>query len=157
MATMMADPDSAGNSFARIPSGIVTSSVDSFLTFCRVEKGLARNSLDAYGLDLRHFASFCRDHQNADLETIQKYLDELYRSGLSARSVARRLTAIRTLYDFLLREGKIESDPVRLLPLPRQQSSLPKFLSTSQVDALLAAPDRKHSRGLRDYAMLQFL
>jgi len=93
----------------------------------------------------------------ADLVTVQAYLDTLYRDGLSPRSIARRLTSIRSLYDFLLREGRIQSDPVRLLPLPRQQSTLPTFLSAEQVDKLLCAPEADTPKGLRDRAMLQFL
>ncbi|MBC8168092.1 MAG: site-specific tyrosine recombinase XerD [Bryobacteraceae bacterium] len=140
-----------------IPAAALTASADAFLTFCRIEKGLAKNSLDAYGRDLRHFAAFCVGEQQADVTTVQRYLDQLYSTGLSPRSIARRLTTIRNLYDFLLREGKIDADPIRLLAMPRLPATLPKFLSTAQIDLILDAPDASQARGIRDRAMLQFL
>jgi integrase/recombinase XerD len=132
-------------------------STDSFLCYCRTEKGLAQNSLLAYERDLRHFAEFCSDFQQVDTGSIQRYLDSLYRAGISPRSVARKLTAIRCLFDFLLREGRIDSDSVRLMPMPRQWSSLPKFLTFGQVDQLLEAPPVDNPRGQRDRAMLHVL
>lgn len=135
----------------------LAASVDAFLAFCRIEKGLAPNSLSAYGRDLRHFSAWCSELETVDLPEIRRYLDTLVMQGLSARSRARKLSALRNFYDYLLREGRIGADPVRLLPLPRQESTLPKFLSTKQVDDLLAAPEPGTPRGLRDRAMLQVL
>ncbi|MBC7926069.1 MAG: site-specific tyrosine recombinase XerD [Bryobacteraceae bacterium] len=88
---------------------------------------------------------------------MQAYLDGLLAAKLSSRSVARRLTTIRNLYDFLHREGQISSDPVRLIPLPRHESTLPKFLTMEQVDILLETPPPDTLRGIRDRAMLQLL
>jgi integrase/recombinase XerD len=136
---------------------VVAAATESFLAFCRLEKGLAQNTLLAYGRDLRHFAGFCASSGEVSTTAVQHYLDSLYSAGLSPRSVARKLTAIRSFFDFLLREGRIDSDPVRLLSMPRQWKTLPKFLSVGQVDALLLAPDSSEPRGIRDRAMLQFL
>jgi integrase/recombinase XerD len=130
---------------------------DSFLTFCRLEKGLSANTLLAYGRDLRHFSDFCGTASEIGTEIVQRYLDSLYSAGLNPRSVARKLTAIRNFFDFLLREGRIDSDPARLLSTPRQWKTLPKFLSLREVDALLAAPDATEARGCRDRAMIQLL
>jgi integrase/recombinase XerD len=157
LAPMKGGPTEFESEPGAIPTGILDASVDSFLTFCRLEKGLAPNSLDAYRRDLRHFAAFCRDYPNTDVHTVQLYLDSLYARGLAPRSVARRLTAIRNLYDFLLREDRIQGDPVRLLPMPRQQTTLPSFLNGTQVDLLLDVPHVDDPRGVRDRAMLQFL
>jgi integrase/recombinase XerD len=140
-----------------ISTGLLGAASEAFLTFCRLEKGLAQNSLLAYGRDLRHFTEFSAAFAQANAATVQQYLDSLYAAGLTARSVARKLTTIRTFFDFLLREGRIDSDPVRLLSTPRQWKTLPKFLSIGQVDALLLAPDMGSPRGIRDRAMLQFL
>lgn len=142
---------------AGIRATLLSSATESFLTFCRLEKGLAVNTLLAYGRDLRHFTDFCSSFSEVNAAIVQQYLDSLYKAGLTARSVARKLTTIRTFFDFLLREGRIDSDPVRLLSSPRQWKTLPKFLSIGQVDALLLAPDAASPRGLRDRAMLQFL
>lgn len=135
----------------------LSASVDSFLTFCRVEKGLAPNSVDAYRRDLSGYLQFCRNRSDSDAANVQNYLDSLYQAGLAPRSIARHLTTIRNLYDYLLKEGRIESDPVRLLLLPRRPSTLPSFLSVDQVELLLNTPALDTPRGIRDRAMLQFL
>ena len=141
-----------------MPAGRLPAAVDAFLSFCRLEKGLAPNSLDAYRRDLRHFSAWCAEQKaDADPAAIQQYLDFLRTNGISARSIARKLTTLRGLFRFLQSEGRIEADPVRLLASPRQWSTLPKYLNITQVDALLAAPAADSARGLRDRAMLQFL
>jgi integrase/recombinase XerD len=138
-------------------ANLVGAAAESFLTYCRLEKGLAQNTLLAYGRDLRHFAAFCDACGDTGAAAVGSYLDSLYSAGLSPRSVARKLTTIRSFFDFLLREGRIDADPVRLLSMPRQWKTLPKFLTVGQVDALLVAPDPADPRGIRDRAMLQFL
>lgn len=138
----------------------VTAAVASFLDFCRVEKGLARNSTDAYGRDLAKFVSWSRDNAGGGIpgsEQIREFIDSLYRSGLAARSIARHLTALRNLYQFLLRESVIASDPTTLLALPKQWQNLPKYLNTEEIGRLLAAPDPERPEGLRDRAMMELL
>lgn len=148
----MAEPSAGG-----VPGDTLAASIDSFLNYCRVEKGLAQNSLLAYGRDLRQFAQFSGHSENVDDIGVQRFVDSLYRGGISARSIARKLTAIRCLFDFLLREGRLESDSVRLMPMPRQWTTLPKFLGPDQVDKILEAPPADTPRGIRDRAMFQFL
>jgi integrase/recombinase XerD len=146
-----------GDASGALDPAALKAAIDSFLTFCRLEKGLAQNSLLAYRRDLRHFAEFSTELDAVDALAVQKYLDSLYSAGLTARSIARKLSAIRTLFDFLLREGRIDTDDVRLIPTPRQWQTLPRFLTVEQVDSLLKAPDLSTARGVRDCAMLQFL
>jgi integrase/recombinase XerD len=141
----------------RVTGAFPAGSPDAFLAYCRIEKGLAPNTLQAYAYDLQHFSAFAAEADTPASVTVQAYIDSLYRGGMSPRSVARRLTSLRLFYGFLLAEGRIAEDPVRLLPLPRQWKTLPKYLSTDQVDALLRAPDPSTPKGLRDRAMLQFL
>jgi integrase/recombinase XerD len=131
--------------------------VAEFLTFCRIEKGLSRNTLSAYRTDLQRFSGLCAVHAEPPAEVIHKHLDSLSEAGLSPRSIARHLTTIRNFYEYLLQEGKVQSDPIRNIPLPRQWQTLPKYLSLEQVDALLTAPDRKTAAGIRDRAMIEFL
>lgn len=139
------------------PEVLPAGSIESFLAYCRVEKGLASNTLSAYASDLADFAAFCVGRSGALAELTQQYLDTEYAAGLSPRSIARRLTALRMLFDFLLREGRISEDPTRLLSSPRQWTRLPKYLSAAQVEALLRAPGSDSPRALRDTAMLEFL
>jgi len=138
-------------------SGQMAVWAEAFLDYCRVEKGLAANSLDAYGRDLSRFVQFCPEGFTCESEVVRQYIDLLYKQKLSSRSIARHLTAIRNFYQFLLREGKVSADPVGTLPLPRQWQTLPKYLSLEQVERLLGAPDRGKPTGSRDRAMLEFL
>jgi integrase/recombinase XerD len=129
-----------------------------FLNFCRIEKGLSANSLEAYHRDLERFGAFAGEaSQIPGRETLHLYLNALYRDGLSGRSVARHLASIRNYYGFLLQESKIEADPSENIATPKQWQNIPKFLNGEQIEGLLTAPDRSRAKGLRDYAMLQLL
>jgi integrase/recombinase XerD len=134
--------------------------VRTFLDYCRIEKGLAQNSLDAYKRDLDKFNSFSElesPGQVPGTEKLGKYLDSLYGSGLASRSIARHLTTLRGFYGFMLREGKIDADPTAFLASPKQWSSLPKYLNLSEIDRLIAAPEGSKPTGVRDRAMLELL
>jgi len=138
--------------------GTVAAAVSSFLNHCRVEKGLADNTLDAYTRDLEHFARHAAgDGGFPGLEALRGYLDSLPGAKLSHRSIARRLAAIRSFYRFLLTEGRISEDPTEHIGSPRQWRTIPKFLNREEIDRLLAAPDAARATGLRDRAMLQLL
>jgi integrase/recombinase XerD len=132
------------------------SEVTAFLNFCRLEKGLAANSLSAYAMDLRRFAAFCST-PTPDADTIRGYLDHLYGAGLGSRSVARHLATLRSFYHFLLREGLITADPTQHIGSPKQWQTIPKFLNLEQIEAILRAPDGARPTGLRDHAMLELL
>ncbi len=143
----------AARSSARVPS---------FLDFCRVEKGLSANTIDAYRLDLERFSSFLEQNAGSpdapfDAALLRRYLDSLFAQPLSPRSIARHITTLRSFCAFLLEEGRLANDPTTALTLPRQWSNLPKYLTKNQIDALLAAPDPARPTGLRDRAMLELL
>ena len=132
-----------------------------FLDFLSVEKGLAKNSLASYAIDLRHFGHYLNDNA-IDLESVErihivKYFQSLRTAGISARSVARALAAIRGLLRFLVAERHLKKDPTENLENPKLWSTLPKSLPPAEVEALLAAPDRSTADGLRDAAMLELL
>lgn len=130
-----------------------------FLNFCRLEKGLAANSLAAYTQDLRRFRDFTRPAPATlpDADAIRRYLDDLYTSGLRSRSIARHLATLRNFYRFLLTEGVIDNDPTEHLNSPRQWQTIPKFLNLEQVEQLLLAPSGDGPVAVRDRAMLQLL
>lgn len=131
------------------------------LDYLAIEKGLARNSLSAYSSDLRHFGHYLKDHQleidGVERLHIVKYFQTLRGAGISARSVARALAAIRGMFRFLVAERHLKNDPTENLENPKLWSSLPKSMQPSEVEALLAAPDRTTPEGLRDAAMLELL
>jgi integrase/recombinase XerD len=145
-------PDSLAN---------ISPEVASFLDYATVEKGLAPNSLQSYGRDLRRFAGYvCQKKLALDEvrhEHIRNFLESLYRQGLSARSVARQLAALRHFFKFLLKEGRLKADPARELEAPHLSHSLPKYLNFQEVESLLAQPECSTPQGLRDRAMLELL
>jgi integrase/recombinase XerD len=135
--------------------------IEEYLNFCRVEKGLAANSLAAYRRDLERLARFCagqgRPIKDAAVEDLRLFLDSLYQAKLSSRSIARYLTSARNFYLYLLRQQRIQADPTAQIASPRQWKQLPKFLTLEEVDRLLDAPDVSKPLGSRDRAMLQLL
>jgi integrase/recombinase XerD len=132
-----------------------------YLDHLRAERGLSPNTLDAYGRDLRRLQEQAREAGRALLELEQNAIAEHIRrlgdAGLAPRSVARAVHAIRGLYRFAVREGRIERDPMENLRAPRVFPKLPRFLTASQVEALLDAPDVATPLGLRDRAILEVL
>ena len=134
--------------------------VQAYLDFCRIEKGLAENSLAAYRRDLEKFTVFLGDHCEGQLpgpEGMGRYIDSLYRSGLASRSIARHLATLRGFCGFLLREGAIVEDPTAFLVAPKQWTNLPKYLNSSQINSLVEAPKNAKLTGVRDRAMLELL
>ncbi len=138
--------------------------IDLFLDHVKLERGLARNSIDAYGRDLAKFRRFCAaqgelgdDAGAVEHRHLLAYLVELSTAKLAARSQARNLVALRQLFRFLRAERHIARDPTADLELPRIGRPLPVVLTLDEVEALLATPPTDHPRGLRDQAMLQTL
>lgn len=130
-----------------------------YLDYLAVEKGLAKNSLAAYRTDLRRFAKWLdeRPLDSVQRQDIVRYFQSLRSAGISARSVARSLAALRGLFRFLVRERHLKHDPTENVENPKLWTNLPKSLQPSEVEALLAAPDRTTPEGLRDGAMLELL
>jgi len=136
--------------------------IEHFLDALWMEQGLSRNTLDAYGNDLRSFANWLIQHRqqtllDVDRVLIQEYLAYRHELGHSARGTARLLSSLRRMYAWLRRDNKITEDPTALIESPKLGRSLPKSLSEADVDALLAVPDTQTTMGLRDRAMLEVL
>lgn len=137
---------------------VLSGEIRSFLDYCKVEKGLATNTLEAYSRDLNAFAAFRKlENSVPGLEDLRLYLDFLYKTGLGSRSIARNLATLRNFYRFLALDGKIAVDPTERLVAPKQWQNIPKFLNRDQIEALLAAPDETKQTGVRDRAMLELL
>lgn len=138
----------------------ISRGIRGFLAFCRMEKGLSSNSVEAYGRDLAAFQGFCEARtkgQFPDEEVLQSWVNQLYKQDLTPRSIARKLSAIRSFFHFLVAEQLIAADPSEHLASPKQWSTIPKFLNREQIENLIAAPDTTKSSGLRDRAMLELL
>jgi integrase/recombinase XerD len=132
-----------------------------FLTYLRVEKGLAHNTLLAYARDMHRFSAFMQKRRIAlakiERRDVIDFLAGLFHAGLDSRSVARYLVTIRHFFRFCLLEEYVSEDPAATIEAPKFRSILPEFLSVAEVDSLLAQPDVATTLGLRDKAMIEVL
>jgi integrase/recombinase XerD len=133
-----------------------------FLRYQEVEAGMARNTLLAYGSDLRQFFEWFGSHgpktlNAVDLKTFTLYLAHLNDRGLSSTTVARHLVAIKMFFRYLLLEGVIRESVADLLSSPKLWQHLPHVLSPDMVNRLLAAPQQADRFMLRDRALLALL
>ncbi|HEX2695300.1 MAG TPA: site-specific integrase, partial [Acidobacteriota bacterium] len=135
--------------------------VRAFLDYLSIEKGLSANTLAAYGRDLGKVLLFMDKEKiswkKAKEEDLVGFVRAQSRSGLSARSLSRLISAVRSFYKYLLLDGVVAADPTERLSSPSVWLSLPKFLTVKEVESLLAAPDGEEPRGVRDRAMLEVL
>lgn len=134
--------------------------IDQFINYLKLERGLSDNTIQAYSRDLTRLGTFLEQKNLSPLrvsrDQIIAYLSSLRRS-LSARSVARNISAVRSFFRFLTSEGHIQENPARLLETPRLGRRLPEILSRDEVDRLLTQPDPSTPAGSRDRAMLELL
>jgi integrase/recombinase XerD len=136
--------------------------IDLFLDHVRIERGLARNSVLAYGRDLAKFRRFA-ERQGLDevgaveMRHVLAFLVRLSSEKLAVRSQARLLAALRGLFRYLRAERHIALDPTAEIEPPRLGRRLPEVLSLDEVEQLLGAPDPSTPRGLRDAAMIETL
>ena len=144
--------------------------IGAFLEMMSAERGAAKNTIDAYRRDLSDYSGFVAGRKQTLLdcprETVNAYLDQLRRDGLSASSSARRLSAIRQFHRFLCADAIRTDDPTRIVASPKARRALPKVLSIAEVDKLLAtaeaevnaAPEPEHrAASLRLYVLLELL
>jgi len=127
-----------------MPRHAIPPEINGFLAYLRAEQGLAAHTLTAYGRDLDKFWAWCQHSHLALAECrrqqIQDFLLSLYASGLGARSVARTLVAVRGLYRYLLREGRLSEDPTEAVQAPAFSQPMPRVLSLAEAQRVLAAP-----------------
>jgi len=133
--------------------------VDRFLTYLRIEKGVADNTISAYRHDLAMYQAHLRDTDVVHVESsdVSKFLKFLYARKLKPRSATRAFAAVRGLHKFLILERATTENPTANVEQPRWWKPLPNVLILEEVDRLLAAPDIMTPKGLRDRAMLEVL
>ncbi|NWF92010.1 MAG: site-specific tyrosine recombinase XerD [Syntrophaceae bacterium] len=136
--------------------------LDNFLHYLIVERGLSKNTIDAYGHGLNRFLCHLKKRGVQEISRVAKldvrsFLLSLKRQGLSTKTVVRNLVAIRTFFRFLGREGIVEANPAEEIESPRIAKTLPEILSLREVEQLLEQPDLRTPRGIRDRAMLELL
>jgi integrase/recombinase XerD len=134
---------------------------EEYLGHLRVERGLAENTILAYGSDFARLRAYASgrgmDLLGLGQADLADFIASLHASGLSTRSVARAVHSVRGLYRFAVREGRLRDDPMENLRAPRAFKALPRALTTAQVEALLDAPDASTPLGVRDRAILEVL
>jgi integrase/recombinase XerD len=138
-----------------------TAAVDAFLDHLRASRRLAANSVEAYAHDLALLARFAAGRESRlealSSHDLEEFVRRLMAAAYSPRSVARIVSAVRGLYKFLALDRRIPANPAADLRSPRTWPALPTFLSIEEVDRLLAAPDPRTPRGLRDRALIELL
>ena len=136
--------------------------IEQFCRYLEDERNLSPHTVSAYRSDLAQFADFLAGQQGesapqeVDHLTIRRYLAKLHK-GLSKSSIGRKLSAIRALFRYLLREGRIEKNPAELVGTPKKEQRVPFHLNIDQVTALVSAPQGSAASALRDKAVLETL
>ena len=142
----------------QIPDGLKDLFWD-FLDYLRYERKLSDHTISAYHNDLTVFLGGAGKDRVAEIRQneIVRFLEMQTEKGVKERSQARRISALRQFFKFLVKRGKLEDNPVDLIRNPRQEKRLPRTLNEAQITRLLLAPSSDTSRGLRDRAMLEVL
>ncbi|MFI5178892.1 MAG: site-specific tyrosine recombinase XerD [Vicinamibacterales bacterium] len=135
--------------------------IDAYLDHLRVERRLAAHTLESYARDLAALSAFAagqeRRPETLDRSALEAFVRQQMARGLSPRSVARRVAAVRGFYRFLVLDRRLDANPANDLRPPRAWPALPTSLSLAEVDALIAQPDVSTPLGLRDRAMVELL
>jgi len=136
--------------------------LERYLNYLLIERGVAQNTLEAYGRDLQRFLAFITQKglshfKDATPEIIVEYLVLIKNEGLSANSMNRALAALRGFYKYLLMEKLIEQTPLANIELAKVWMRLPDTISKEEMKVILAQPGDKTPAALRDTAMLELL
>lgn len=136
--------------------------LDRFLHYLVVEKGLSRNTIEAYSHGLNRFLNYLQAKGRKEVEEISKldireFLLFLKKKGLSGKTLARNLVSIRVFLRFLNDESILSINPSEEIDSPKIDKTLPEILSLKEVESLLEQPDLRVPQGVRDRAMLEML
>jgi integrase/recombinase XerD len=132
-----------------------------YLSYCKVEKGLAANSIASYQRDLGKLGEWTQknglDLMSLTRQDLREWLMDLGRTKLSDASKLRMISSLRGFYKFLMQDGHVLANPADELHVPRKSFYLPKFLNSAEIDSLLTAPDLTTDGGIGDRAMLEVM
>ena len=151
----------SGRAGKDVPEGTLDRAIGGFCRFLAEVRGLSPHTVRAYRCDLGAFASWARrtgtDPFSASHRDLRRYLSELSRAGYTSRTINRRLSSLRGLYHWMVREGLCEAEAASALASPKSARTLPKTMSDDEVRRLLATCDESEPAGLRDRAFLETL
>ena len=136
--------------------------VQDFINYLKIERNLADNTIDAYRNDLERYSQFLLDRQISNpklvtLSDIQDFINCLTELGLSASSLARNFSSIRSFHRFMLVENLTEADPTELLQTPRLPRRLPHVLDLYEIELILSKINVTKNKGIRDKAIIETL
>lgn len=134
--------------------------IEKFIRYLEIEKNYSKHTVLNYHLDLEDFKNFLIEKpiESVDYLVLRKYLAALKEKNLKVRSVSRRLSALRSFFKFLTREGYLKTNPILLVSSPKQEKHLPLFLTEDEVKKLIDSvipKDNEDDLGLRDKAILE--
>ncbi len=137
--------------------------VRSFLRYLYLERRYSANTVRAYAVDLRQFETYAQNHFGTidlnwkiiDKRFIRFYLIHLHEQQLSKRTIARKLTTLKSFFRYLVRQEVIEKNPTATIKMPRFEKKLPEYLTLEELEHLLSLPDFKTFEGIRDLAILE--
>ncbi len=132
-----------------------------FFIYLESERKYSKHTLSAYRRDIQAFSQFCTEHDQTvwaeiDEAFVRRFVATQHRKSLSGRSLQRRLSAVRTLFNYLCRHYGLENNPVDGVPAPKSPKRLPETLGVDQLNHLLAMPD-DDPLARRDHAMMELL
>lgn len=140
---------------------MLTHMVDSYMQYLQVEQHASEHTIDHYFSDIEQFVDFMLgEGYNSFAEVshiaIRTFVGRMAKDRAKT-TIARKLSALRSLYEFLLREGHVEKNPAKQLNLPKLEQRLPNFLYIEEAQRLMEAPDPSTPLGQRDKALLEVL
>lgn len=141
---------------------LMTSQYTEYIEYLKNVKKSSDNTLQAYIRDLNKFLEFAAKSKLSNfsvvtVEDISSYKDHLNKLGLSPASVSRSLSALRSLFQYLISAGVVDHNPAREIPNDKVEKKGPQVLTAKEIEALLSQPDTSDTKGKRDKAMLELL
>jgi len=136
--------------------------LDEFIDHIRVERNLSHNTISAYKNDLNRYCEYLEERkivspQSVKLKDIQKFINILSEIGLSERTIARNISAIKSFHHFLVIEEDVEKNPTEFLEAPKISRKLPETLELQEVEKILNVIDQSSDKGIRDRAIIELL
>ena len=133
-----------------------------FIDVLGLQKQYSQNTIEAYEHDISDFIAFMSEESyerfaEVDYSFLRSYMGKLYDQKLKPSSIARKLSSLRSFFDYLLKEGEVQDNPFALLHAPRQEKKNPDFLFYEEIEALLDEIDTSTDLGLRNRAMLELM
>ena len=136
--------------------------LSNYLNYLEIERHASPYTVRNYKSDLLDFFDFLRGRgisslKEVDRQILRDYMSYLFERGIVKASIARKLSSVRSLYRYLMREGAISRSPISTTTSPKLDKRLPSFLTREETDALLKAPDSAMPCGLRDRAIMELI